>query len=257
MNEMEIMNKEIEELLEENKVLRQDEMSEGGVKPDYIILAKTGTKALNPVEKELYIEGLKMGDFFIQGDKKVLGNELVVVPLAFMTVYNEKESASVGARFLGKWSREEALKYPLADSSFFDRILPSGHILTPSNWVVVEVLGHKDLKFAVIAYKSLGSRIWKSWKEDVKRRGGSSATLMYKVFADTYENTKGKWLDINFAYKGNLIEDDKEMAVYCLKKSNRIAEAYNGKTLFQQHALPSPESKESMAEEDDLEDLGF
>lgn len=262
-----VTDEQLAELVVQNSKLQEQEMAGDGIQADFIILAKTGTKALNPTEKE-YIEGLSIGQFFLQTEKKILGKELEVVPLMFITVYSEVEKAA-GAKdkYLGKWSQEQALQFPLAEGSYFDRQLPNGHILTPSNWVVVEVIGHREIKLAVIAYKSTGSRIWKSWKEDVRKRSGASATLVYKVFADSYENTKGKWLDTNYAFAGNLLEKDRNEAVFCLKKSNELREAYNKQLLIQKHNLDalvsSPravariEDASSVEESYDEEELGF
>ena len=159
------------------------------------------------------------------------------------------------------------MQFPLVEGSYFDRQLPNGHILTPSNWVVVEVIGHREIKLAVIAYKSTGSRIWKNWKEDVRKRSGASATLVYKVFADTYENTKGKWLDTNYAFAGNLLEKDRNEAVFCLQKSNELREAYSKQLLIQKHNLDAlmatPRAvaqigdASSVEESNDEEELGF
>ena len=262
-----VTDEQLAELVAQNSKLQEQEMADGGVQPDYILLAKTGTKALNPMEKELYVEGLSIGQFFVQKEKINLGKELEVVPLMFITVYNERDSLSRDSKFVGKWSQEQALQFPLVEGSYFDRQLPNGHILTPSNWVVVEVIGHREIKLAVIAYKSTGSRIWKSWKEDVRKRSGASATLVYKVFADTYENTKGKWLDVNYAFAGNLLEKDRNEAVFCLRKSNELREAYNKQLLIQKHNLEalvsSPravaqiEDASSVEESNDEEELGF
>lgn len=251
----EVTDEQLAQLVAQNSRLQEQEMADGGIQPDYILLAKTGTKALNPLEKDLYVEGLAIGDFFIQKDKVKLGSELKVVPLMFLTVYNEMESKSRDSRFLGKWTQEQALQFPLAEGSYFDRQLPNGHILTPSHWVAVEVLGHRDIKFAVIAYKSTGSRIWKSWKEDVRKRSGASATLVYRLFADQYESTKGKWLDINYAFDHNLLEKDRNEAVYCLQKSNEMREAYGKNLLIQKHNLEAITAKPVVAQIEDASDV--
>ena len=276
----EISDEELAQLVAQNSKLQEQEMADGGVQPDYIVLAKPATKALKKSEKELYIPELHIDDFFIQKDKKVLGDRLVVVPLMFMTVYNEKDGTGRDAKFLGKWTQEQATQFPLLEGSYFDRVLPNGHVLSASKWVVVEVLdadfindgkdvkinGHKDLKFAVIAYKSTGSRIWKAWKEDARKRSGASATLVYTLFSDTYENDKGDWTDINFAYTANLLEKSKTEAFYCLKKSNELREAYSKSLLIGKHniealtasrAQAQIEDASSVEDSDDSEEMGF
>lgn len=234
---------ELTALLAENQKRQEKENEGDGVKADYLILAKTGTKALQRSQKDLYIEGLQIGDIFLQKDKKVLGHELKVVPLAFITLYQEKESDAQDAKFFGMWNKEQALTFPVANGSYFNRQLPNGHVLVPVNWVCVTVIGHHEIENAVIAFKSTGSRIWKKWKEDAKNRSGSSATLVYKIFEEAYNNDKFDWTDFGFQYVESLLETDKEEAVYCLKKSNAIREAYEKATLVGNHDVSALSAK--------------
>ena len=234
---------ELAELLALNQKLQEKENEGEGIKADYLILAKPLTKALQRSQKDLYIKGLKIGDIFLQKDKKVLGTELKVVPLAFITLYQEKESVDQDSKFFGMWNKEQAVTFPVADGSYFNRQLPNGHILVPVNWVMVTVIGHHEIENAVIAFKSTGSRIWKNWKEDSKNRSSSSATLVYKVFEETYNNDKFDWTDFGFEYVESLLETDKEEAVYCLKKSNDIREAYEKATLVGNHNVSALSAK--------------
>lgn len=218
----------------------QEKENEGdGVKADYILLAKSGSKALKRSEKDLYIEGLAIGDIYIQKDKLNLGSELKVVPLAFITLYNEKADAGKDAQFFGTWNKEQAVSFPLVDGNNFNRQLPNGHILVPVNWVMVEVIGHREIENAVIAFKSTGSRIWRKWKEDTKSRSSSSATLVYTIKEESYNNDKFDWTDFGFEFTENLIETDKAEALYCLKKSNAIREAYEKHVLVGNHDVAS------------------
>ena len=241
--ELAYSEEELAGLLAQNQKLQEKENGGEGIKADYLILAKTGTKALQRSQKDLYIQGLQIGDIFLQKDKKVLGAEVKVVPLAFITLYREKESAAQDAKFCGMWNKEQAVTFPVADGSYFNRQLPNGHILTPVNWVCVTVIGHHEIENAVIAFKSTGSRIWKKWKEDAKSRSGSSATLVYKIFEETYSNDKFDWTDFGFEFVGSLLESDKEEAVYCLRKSNAIREAYEKATLVGNHDVSALTAK--------------
>ena len=241
--ELAYSEEELAGLLAQNQKLQEKENEGEGIKADYLILAKTGTKALQRSQKDLYIQGLQIGDIFLQKDKKILGAELKVVPLAFITLYQEKESAAQDAKFFGMWNKEQAVTFPVADGSYFNRQLPNGHILVPVNWVCVTVIGHHEIENAVIAFKSTGSRIWKKWKEDAKSRSGSSATLVYKVFEEAYNNDKFDWTDFGFEFVESLLESDKEEAVYCLRKSNAIREAYEKATLVGNHDVSALTAK--------------
>ena len=264
--ELAYSEEELAGLLAQNQKLQEKENEGEGIKADYLILAKTGTKALQRSQKDLYIPGLQIGDIFLQKDKKVLGAEVKVVPLAFITLYQEKESAAQDAKFFGMWNKEQAVTFPVADGSYFNRQLPNGHILVPVNWVCVTVIGHHEIENAVIAFKSTGSRIWKKWKEDAKSRSGSSATLVYKVFEEAYNNDKFDWTDFGFEFVGSLLESDKEEAVYCLRKSNAIREAYEKATLVGNHDVSALTAKKpasliedasEVADSYDDEEIGF
>lgn len=260
-----VSDEELASLIAEGKKHQEAENAGDGVKADYILLAKAGTKALKKTQPELYIEGLKVGDFFLQKEKKILGDKLRVVPLAFITLYQEKESEASDSDFYGVWNKEQAEKYPLVDGSYYNRQLPNNHILMPVNWVMVEVLGHPEIENAVIAYKKTGSRIWRKWKDDAKPRSSTCATLIYEISAIDVANDKNDWTDIGFEYAGNLLEEDKAMAVKCLKKSNALRDSYEKSTLIANHAntqtatkaLPQAEDVSETEDSDDDEDSGF
>ena len=245
--ELAYSEEELAGLLAQNQKLQEKESEDDGVKADYLLLAKPNTKALQRSQKDLYIQGLQIGDIFLQKDKKVLGAELKVVPLAFITLYQEKESVAKDAKFFGMWNKEQAVTFPVADDSYFNRQLPNGHILVPVNWVCVTVIGHHEIENAVIAFKSTGSRIWKKWKEDAKERSGSSATLVYKIHEETYSNDKYDWTDFGFEYVESLLETDKAEAVYCLKKSNAIRESYEKAMLVGNHDVSALTAKKPAA----------
>lgn len=260
----EVSDDELAALIAEGKKLQEAENAGDGVKADYILLAKSGTKALKKSQTDLYIEGLKIGDFFLQKEKKILGDKLRVVPLAFVTLYQEKGSEDKDAQFFGIWNKEQAETYDLVKGSYYDRQLPNGHILQPVNWVMVEVLGHPEIENAVIVYKSTGSRIWRKWKDDTKPRSQTSATLIYDISEMDVSNDKNDWTDIGFAYSGSLIEEDKTMAIKCIKKSNALREAYQKHLLVADHAPVSVTKTVAQIEDasdvedcTDDEELGF
>lgn len=249
-----VSDDELTGLLAQSQKLQEKENEGEGIKADYLILAKSGTKALSKLNKDLYIEGLRQGDIFIQKDKKILGDRIKVVPLAFITLYQEKESVAQDAKFFGILSKEQAVTYPVAGGSYFNRQLPNGHIAVPVNWCCVEVLGHREIEHAVIAFKSTGSRIWKALKEDCKSRSGSSASLIYEIFEEAYNNDKFSWTDFGFQYVGSLLETDKNEAVYCLKKSNAIRETIANNTFIPPRSLEYARPVAQIADASDIED---
>lgn len=263
----EVDDEELLSLINQNAKLQEKESEGDSIKASYILLAKSGTKALKKSQEELYISGLSIGDFFLQKEKVVLGDVLQVVPLAFITLYDEMENDTKDAKFFGVWNKEQAGQFDLADGSYFNRQLPNGHILKPKNWVMVEVLGHPEIENAVIAFKSTGSRIWKKWKEDAKTRASSSATLVYEIKEESYNNDDYDWTDVGFNYVESLLETDKMMALHCLKKSNALRESYERNTLIGNHDLNKTnkatatvayiEDSSDIEGSDDTEELGF
>ena len=245
---------ELAELLAQNQKLQEREVAEDGVKATYILLAKAGSKALKRSDKENYIEGLAQGDIYLHKEKKNLGASIKVVPLAFITLYNERENANQDSKFFGVWNKEQAMKYPVADGSYFNRQLPNGHILVPVNWVMVSVLGHHEIENAVVAFKSTGSRIWKKWKDDAKTRSGSCATLVYELKEAEYKNDSFEWTDFGFEFSANLLETDKNEAVYCLKLSNQIREAYEKHLLMADKAEVKASAPVAIEDKSEVED---
>lgn len=262
------MDEEIAQLIAQNERAQKAELAEAS-SADYILLAKPATKALKR-SSDKYIDGLSIDDFYIQKSKTVLGKDLLVVPLMFMTVYNEMDSSDSNAKMLGIWAKEQAEQYPLVKDSFYNHKLPNGHILVPSNWVAVELLrceggevtGHLDVEFGVVAYKSTGSRIWREWKKDVKSRAGSSATLVYHLASEEQHGSKGDWTDIGFTFAGNLLELSKIEAIHCLKKSNELHEAYDKHFIVplkevDTKAIESTTAKSLASEVAEYDDLAF
>lgn len=267
----EVSDDEIASLMEESKRLQAKENEGDGVKADYLILAKSGTKALSKLNKDLYVEGLKQGDIFIQKDKKILGDKVKVIPLAFVTLYNEKDSDSNDARFYGVWSKEQASALPFADGSDFNHVIPqNGHVLVPVNWVLVDVLDHPEIKNGVVAFKKTGSRIWRDWKDDAKKRSASSATLIYELSEEAYQNDNFKWTDFKFEFVESLFEKPEYKAQLgaSLKKSNTLRSSIEQHTFIASHdttaitqkpvqAYIEEDSDVEDASDDDMEDSGF
>ena len=127
----EVSDDEIATLMAQNAQLQVKESEGDGVKADYILLAKAGSKALKKSQKDLFIEGLAVGDFYLQKEKVNLGDTLKVVPLAFITLYDEFEDKPQNAQFFGVWNKEQAVTYPVANGSYFNTQLPNGHMLKP------------------------------------------------------------------------------------------------------------------------------
>lgn len=243
---------ELTALMEQNASLQSKEHADDAIKADYILLAKQGSKALNPKEKDLYIEGLKIGDFYIQKDSKNLGSDVKVVPLAFVPLYTEWDSPLSDAKAVGTWNKEQACQFPLVEDSYFNRQLPNGHILTPVNWVLVEVIGHPEIENAVISFKKTAIHTWKEWKEDTGKRSQSSATLVYRLISQEATNKAGqKWDEIGFEFDSSLLDsaEGKRTALLALKKSNGIREAVANCQFVPNRQISAPQATTAYIED--------
>lgn len=234
---------ELEELLKQAETLQKQSQEAEGVQATYLLLAKSGSKALKKSEKDLYIQGLCQDDIYIQKTKKNLGSSVRVVPLAFIPLYNEKDGTGKDAKFYGTWSKQDALQFPACENVTFNRQLPNGHILVPVNWVCVYLPDHPEIENAVVAFKSTGIRIWRDWRKDVQENSTACATLVYTLSAGEYGNDDYDWTDFSFSLAESLLETDKLTALKTLKKSNEIQEAVMSNTFAPKHAVLSPEVK--------------
>ena len=238
MNEL-----ELEALLKQAETLQKQSQEEEGVQATYLLLAKSGSKALKKSEKDLYIQDLKVGDIYIQKTKKNLGDTVRVVPLAFISLYNEKDGTGKDAKFYGTWSKQDALQFPPCDGVAFNRQLPNGHILVPVNWVCVYLPDFPEIENAVVAFKSTGIRIWRDWRKDAQENSTACATLVYNLCEEVYGNDDYDWTDFSFKLEGSLLESDKLTALKTLKKSNEIQEAVQSNTFAPKHTVTSAEVK--------------
>lgn len=181
--------------------------AESGANVSFISLCQKTAHALTEDDK-LYIDGIKVKDFYIQSKKLVLGRKLKVVPLAFISMYNEITSDKV-PKFLGIWHKDDALGYDLAVGSFFNRQLPSGNLLQPVTWVPVYLPDFPDIKNAVVTFKSTGQKVAKAWRKDTEAEAKSACELIYILSAAAQKNDEGDWIEVAYELEGRVYDIDK------------------------------------------------
>lgn len=182
--------------LEKNEVLDAQD-GKDGLNVSFISLAKEKTKALDEDNKELYIEGLKLKDLFIQKTKRVLGKSIKVVPLAFFNLFAQYSDASKNAKYLGTWTFEEGDKFPLVSGSYYDRLLPNGKgILKPITWVVVYLPDFPDIDKPVITFKSTGNKVAANWLKSIRNERKLTTQCLFEVKAGKQTNADGdSWFE--------------------------------------------------------------
>lgn len=236
----------------------------GGIPVSFISLAQKLTKAVDE-DNELYIEGLQPKDFFVQAKKLKLGKKIRVVPLRFVSVFNEMTGTGDDAKFVGIWRKKDAERYDLAPGSYFDRELPNGNVLRPATWMLVFLPDHPDIENPVITFKSTGQRTVKDIKKAIESNGtkGISCSLELELVAKNVDDGKGHtWLGIGWEIIDKLfsVEDGKlkfytPYAEKCLLTANELDAADKASLLIQPRGGADSRAGESGAsEEDNLDD---
>lgn len=182
--------------LEKNEVLDAQD-GKDGLNVSFISLAKEKTKALDEDNKDLFIEGLKIKDLFIQKTKRVLGKTIKVVPLAFFNMFAQYSDSSKSAKYLCTWTFEEGDRFPLVSGSFYDRLLPNGKgILKPVTWVVVYLPDFPDIEKPVITFKSTGNKVAANWLKSIRNESRLTTQCLFEIKAGKQSNTDGdSWLE--------------------------------------------------------------
>lgn len=182
--------------LEKNEILDAQD-GKDGLDVSFISLAKEKTKALDEDNKDLYIEGLKLKDLFIQKTKRVLGKSIKVVPLAFFNLFAQYSDASKNAKYISTWTFEEGDKFPLVSGSYYDRLLPNGKgILKPITWVVVYLPDFPDIDKPVITFKSTGNKVAANWLKSIRNERKLTTQCLFEVKAGKQTNADGdSWFE--------------------------------------------------------------
>lgn len=182
--------------LEKNEILDAQD-GKDGLNVSFISLAKEKTKALDEDNKELYIEGLKLKDLFIQKTKRVLGKSIKVVPLAFFNLFAQYSDNSKGAKYISTWTFEEGDKFPLVSGSYYDRLLPNGKgILKPITWVVVYLPDFPDIDKPVITFKSTGNKVAANWLKSIRNERKLTTQCLFEIKAGKQTNADGdSWFE--------------------------------------------------------------
>lgn len=245
-----------------------------GTNQTFISLCQTGARALKEEEDAMYIDGLKPRQYYIQSAKKVLANKIRVVPLKFLSVYNELAPIAgkpkAQPKFVGVWHRQDAEKYDLRLGSYFDRELPNGNILQPVTWVLCYLPDYPDVKNAVITFKSTGQKIAKAWRKEIDARARPAHETVYVLSSAVEKNDNDQsWYSVKPVFEGYLFEVDekgnlKDVLPYAetvLDLSENYSKAYASGTLIARRGDSSmrdvsPGKDKELPAPDDFEDEG-
>ena len=262
--------------------LAENTRDDYGTNQTFISLCQTGARALKEEEDTLYIDGLKPRQYYIQSMKKVLGNKLRVVPLKFLSVYNElapiKGKPNAQPKFVGVWHRQDAEKYDLRLGSYFDRELPNGNILQPVTWVLCYLPDFPEIKNVVLTFKSTGQKIAKAWRKEIDSRSRPAHETVYVLSSSVEKNDADQsWYSVKPMFEGYVFEleedgtptDVLDYAETVLDLAEAYSKAYVSGTLIQRRAeagernvspgreLQAPDDFEGEGDEDEGFDDDF
>jgi hypothetical protein len=252
--------------LEKNEALDAQD-GKDGLNVSFISLAKEKTKALDEDNKELYIEGLKLKDLFIQKTKRVLGKSIKVVPLAFFNLFAQYSDTSKNAKYLSTWTFEEGDKFPLVSGSYYDRLLPNGKgILKPITWVVVYLPDFPDIDKPVITFKSTGNKVAANWLKSIRNEHKLTTQCLFEVKAGKQTNADGdswfefepKLIGLTFDKVADKVQANVPYVKELIELSNEYRSMYSQGTLIPSRinsVLPSDGNALSI--EDQTDDVVF
>ncbi len=185
-------------LIDENEKLAAQDTD--GLNVSFISIAKDKCSALDEDDEKNYIPELKLKQFYIHKDKKVLGSTLEVIPLAFFSLFAEYENVPRNAKYFGPWQYEEGIKYDLIDGSFYDRQLPNGNILKPIIWVPVLCPQFPELNKPILSAKVTTNAIFRAWKKEIIGMDAVPPQCVYNAKATKIKKNGNDWLDYSFTF---------------------------------------------------------
>jgi hypothetical protein len=249
----------LSELAGRAEVLDNANRKSNGMDVTFVSLCQTSAKAVDEDDKDMYIEGLAVKDFYVQAKKLKLGKKLRVVPLAFLSVYNEFSESGQQAKFLGIWHAEDAERYDLCADHYYNRELPNGHELRPVVWVLAYLPDFPELEKVVFTFKSTANKIAKEWQKDIDRNAGSACQTLYEIVGVPVSNDKGKWFEIKPTHINNTFERSKDgklsliedFAADVIKKSVEYNAAYAAGSLVKRRSAQKAIGTRDASENDD------
>ena len=227
----------LNELKEKAKKL--EDLTREGMNVTFISLASPNCEALKK-GKESFIEGLSTGEYYIHKEKKRLGGDLRVVALGFLRAFNHFQSMDNNSNYLGVVSREEGMKYPLAQvffngkPNFSIRELPDGTVLRPVIWVPVFLPDFPEIENAVLTFKSTSVPVATAWKKKIEATKDPSPSFVCTLSFEWKEDGKNSWIipsvsEMTPIEESGVTEEDIEK---CFDLSTKILTDYTSGQFF-------------------------
>jgi hypothetical protein len=276
---------ELTALAMEGKVLEDERRAETGSQNSFVTLVKANSKVLDP-NHSTYMKGVKAMDYVITSKKLKLGAKLDITILGLFKVYAEVkpgETTKEMPKTVGFWPPEQAIQFPMKQGEIFDRELPNGNILQPVHWVFVYLHDFPDIDDAIIAFRSVGNKIYTEQQKFIKNESSICTELRFEVshqdiFNKNYDKTdyypkftlKGR--NYKITPSGTMVLDkatgiSKEELKEILTRAKTIQEDYKNMRMVAAHNIQQltgpaprpalPAGKDSYEEEEEDGNVRF
>jgi hypothetical protein len=185
---------ELSSLAAQNKELEDAERAKTGGQNSFITLVQGNSGILLP-DDSAYIKGVKLHDYAISSKKLRLGPTLNITILGMFKLFAEvakKEKETDMDTTVQFWMPEDAEQVPV--QGIFERPLPNGNILKPVHWVYVYLHDYPDIEDGLIAFRSVGNRVYTALAKLIKSESSICTELRFTVTKqaiknDTYKTT--------------------------------------------------------------------
>jgi hypothetical protein len=224
------------------KAYEDEERAKTGSSNSFISLAQGNTGVLKP-DSSAYIKGAKMYDYVIAKHNLRLGPVLDVTVLGAFKLYTEcekKTKESDLAKTVSFWMPDDAVQVPLLPGSNFDRQLPNGNTLQVTHWLFVYLHKHPEIDDALIAFKSVGNKVYNDLMKTIKANSSLCTELRFSVskqsiksknYEEAYYYPKFEISGRNYKYEDGKVQTvkdglDKDTLANVLRRSNELYESY-------------------------------
>jgi hypothetical protein len=273
---------DLSSLAMEGKTLEDERRAETVSQNSFVTLVKANSKVLDPNHSS-YMKGVKAMDYVITSKKLKLGAKLDVTIMGMFKVYAEVipgETKKEMPKTVGFWPPEQAVQFPMKQGEIFDRELPNGNILQPVHWVFVHLHDFPEVDDAIVAFRSVGNKIYTELQKYVKAESSVCTELRFElshqdIFNKNYDKTDyyPKFTLTGRNYKltedGKVVIDkksgiEKEELKEILLRAKTIQEEYKNNQMVASHnieQLQGPAARKALPAgdadyEDDEDDDG-
>jgi hypothetical protein len=258
---------ELSSLALAGKELEDEQRALTGSQNSFITLVKANGQVLDK-NNPSFMKGVKPLDYVIASKKVRLGAKLDATILGMFKIYAEvvpAEAKNEMAKTVAFWMPDQAMQFPIAPNTIFDRELPNGNVLQPVHWVFVYLHDFPDITDGIVAFRSKGNSIYADLQKLVKAESSVCTELRFEISNQDIYNEKDKKTDdypkfevvgrnYTLTGDGKVVLDkqsglDKETLKEILSRAKDIQSNYKDMKMVAKRdieALTGPESRKAL-----------